>query len=72
MAKGKTRTQRIREAVNELNKALMVCEPDMRLYLRWPMDKDAGGKEFMRALDAFIKAYKKYYELTKVDVELVL
>jgi hypothetical protein len=70
--KKKSRAERIQEAVDKLNKAMQVEEPDIQISLPWPMDDNEQGREFIKCIKTFIEAYKKYFGLKKIDVHLLV
>ncbi len=68
----KTKDQRIREAVEELNKAMIMKDPDIRINLHSGVYDNDRGKKFGRDIKTFVQAYKEYYGLEKVKLELFL
>ncbi len=73
--KKKSRAIKIQEAVDALNKAMAMEEPEVhfRIWLPYGLDgNDPRAAEFMKGLKVGIEAYKKYYRLEKVEVELVV
>jgi hypothetical protein len=72
MRKLKRREQRIREALKELDKAVNMKEPHIRIHIPWGINNDMRGKIFIGQIRDFIEAYKKYYRLEKANIELFL
>ena len=68
----KTRVQKIQEAVDSLNKAIALEEPNIRIYLPGGFYENKESKEFMEAVATFVKVYKKFYGLEKVKIEFAL
>lgn len=68
----KSRALKILEAYNDLNKAISMDEPHLRIRLPWGVSSNEEGREFIKAAKDFVRAYKKYYELEKMEMELVL
>jgi hypothetical protein len=68
----KTKAQRIYAALEELNRAMSLEDPHIRISLPWGVQDDDQGKEFIKSLKTFVQSYKKYYGLEKVDLDLVL
>ena len=69
----KTKALRVQEAVDALNKAMQLEEPNIRINLPGGMDeKSQESQEFILAIKSFIQAYKKFYGLKEIGVEFTL
>ncbi len=68
-----SKLNRIQKAVDGLNKAMKLEDPHLQIHLPYGFDPETpDGKEFMMAMKNFIQAYKKFYGLKKMDVELLI
>ena len=64
---------KIQDAIESLQKALQIEDPDISINMRWGLTNDDAGKKFMSQIKDFIKAYKEYYGIVdKVKVNLFL
>lgn len=70
--KKRTKAHRIYLAAEELNKALKLDDPHIRISLPYGVVNDPAGKEFITATRTFVQAYKKYFGLKEIDVELTV
>ena len=71
----KTRTHKILGAVTALNKAMAMEESHVRITsagLGYGIPGELAAEEFSAAIKTFVKAYKKYYGLEKINLELAL
>jgi len=70
----KSKIVKIHDALEKLNKAVNSEDPHIRISLPWAVqDDDRGrGKEFISSLKTFVDAYKKYYELEKIELDLIV
>ena len=72
MRKKKTKAHKLQEAVDSLNKAMALEEPNIRISLPGGFYDNKESEEFMGAVATFSKVYKKFYGLEKVEIEFVL
>ena len=72
--KRKTRAQKIQEAVDALNKAMVMDDPvHFRIWFPNGLDgNDPKAAELLREIKKGIVAYKKYYRLKKLNIEFVV
>lgn len=69
----KTKAIRILDAVDALNKAMEMEEPHLRIYLPGGLDsRSQEAKEFVSAMGDFVRSYKKFYRLEKIEVDIVI
>lgn len=68
----KTKAAKLQEAVNALNKAMALEEPDIRIHLPGGLSESPETKAFFQEVKKFIKAYKEFYKLEKVEVEFTV
>ncbi len=68
----KTRAQKLLAAFNDLERALKMEEPHIRIRLPYGVYDNDEGKKFICAAKEFVRAYKQYYGLKKVELEFVL
>lgn len=73
MKKAKSKNRRIMDAVEEINKALLMEEPDVKIHLHYGVDPySPAGKKFIKSAKDFMKAYKEYFGIEKPTLEFVL
>jgi hypothetical protein len=72
MKRKKTKVQKIQEAVDSLNRALEMEEPNIRISLPGGFYDNKESEEFMEAVATFSKVYKKFYRLERVKIEFTL
>lgn len=66
----RTKHQRILDAIEELHRATRLKDPHLRIKLPNGLDeRNSEHKAFMKEIKTFILAYKKFYGLTKIEVE---
>ena len=68
----KTKSQKILDAITALNKAMKMEEPHLRINLPGGFYDTEESEEFAKAVKIFIRAYKKFYGLKKINVEIIL
>jgi len=70
--KRKSKAHRILNAVEALNKAMSMEDPHIVINLPGGSYDTDESKEFVASIKTFIRAYKKFYGLKKVRLELTL
>lgn len=68
----KTKDQRIQEAVDLLNKAIKIEEPHIQIDIQGGFERTSESEEFTTAIKNFIQAYRKFYKMDKIEVNLLL
>ncbi len=67
----KSKDIKIKEALEQLNKALSMDEPHIVIQLPWAPDKeDPEGVEFVKSIKTFMDGYKKYFKMKKINVAI--
>jgi hypothetical protein len=62
----------ILHAIESLNRSMQQPDPNISVNIQYGVDTGKEGKEFVAAMKAFIQAYKKYFNMEQIEVDLFL
>jgi len=69
----KDRDTEISKAVEILNKALAIEEPDITIYIPYGLDNNTTkDREFLEKLKVFVGVYKKFTGLEKINLKFIV
>jgi hypothetical protein len=71
----KSKDEKIREAMEALQKAIDMEEPHIQISLPWcpDVEHDPKGKELLHVhLKTFMKEFKEYFGLEKVEIKILI
>ncbi len=68
----KSKINRIRDAIDTLNKIIGVEDSDIQINLHGGFERNPESVKFLSEIKDFIRIYKEFYKIDDVEVDFIL